>query len=878
MRKVGRALAVGGLAALLSSSVALPVNALLPHAPAGFSPLRAPVSTADPTAHSDVVSVEAPPAAARPQEDMGTPQNPAWYDFYVVGLKTDNSDVHVTSEDSVQTPESVTESQVREQVAKVDAYYRENTMGAVRVRLAGWSPFTPFQVSDPCRNGATAIWNEAQRRAGVTESARNVLMAAITNRCGPAGVAGIRTVLTYGTLEAQVLGHEFGHSHLQLDHESSSDCLFADALTRCVDPKTGGSYFEYWGSSIMSADHQKLDPLLPTDLYRLGLLAPTNTVVLPTPPDEPVDINISNLPIGSGASILQLGTGLQALFVSRSASTNESGRTPVVQVSQTPDAQDIAGYGITGNTVISRSGANLVTGRTHCGESGFCVEVLSQSVGGARIQVSKRGSQFPVAPSNLRAEATPDGRIRLDWDAPAGGPELRGYDLHYWNALEERPSANSVHLNSSEASWLTPPGVLNGRYEFRLASDTSNGTSATTAVAITVDNRSVPGVATPEIRLGTLGSATVWAACDPNGYAITERRYYYTDNPMKPIDQWATSSNGALTGLTPHRQYTVRAQCKNAAGWGETGQTTISLPDIPRQPAMTKWDVSYGPDGLYFSAGYASRNPYGDPETGVKVTLSPGGASCENSEGVGRGLPTACTITGLPPNRQYTARVVLTSSVGESPAQLLPVATEVLPTDPRNLRVSVDAQQRAVLTWDPVEGLYGDPAVTYRVTVDDSDACTTSQARCILPAMNAGVSHAIRVYGRTLAGESQPGMLIYSPTKTTVGPPSQPPVGSPPGTARPGGSPKSTPGGSSAKTQTMKKVRHKVRLGKKLPLPRRSTQGARISWSVTSPKKCRVKTHQLVPLKKGTCRLVADAPARAGFAVLHRALAVKISP
>lgn len=800
---------------------------------------------------------------------------PVWYDFYVVGLKTDNGGIYLGVDQQNVQPETITEAQVRARVEQVDQYFSANTNGTVRARLVRFLPFEPFPL-DVCKNGALAARQEAERRAGLAPSSTTVVVTATTTRCpgvggiasGPVGSVGI---LLLGYLNFQTIGHEFGHSHLWLDHESYSTCGDADALTSCPD-YLQHSFDAYWGTSLMASSEPRVDPLLPTDLARMGLLNAGNTVVFRDPPVQPVDIEIGRLPLSGGIQVIELGSSTKPFYISMSPSTNIIDVAPVVQVTQLPDAFIFFGR-TQGLTIVSEAGKSVAVGRTRCGESGFCMEVLSRSNDKAVIRISKRTSELPTPPTNLRASTTPAGRIQLDWDSPGVGPEIRGFDVQYIDHLDEFPTTKTDHVTAS--SWELP--VSYGSYKVRVAADTSNGTSAFTPYII-ADNRAVPEALRPVVYPGTLGKAGLGGICDGRGYAVEERRYFYTDDPSQPIERWLISTTGQLAGLATHRQYTVKGQCRNVAGWGPVGGTaSFTLSDVPRQPAMTRWDVFYGPDGLRFRADHNTANPWGDPETGIKVSLSPGGASCENHQGYGGngGIGTACTISGLPPGQAYTARIVLTSPIGESAPQYLPVGTAVLPPPPTNLKVMLDSMNRATLSWDPVQGLYENPAVTYRVTLDDVTVCSTATTRCALPAMTGGVLHVLEVFAATVAGESLPEMELYEPPVSTVDPP-----GPSPGSGAGGAGDEPTKPqdatNPSLRSQTLKRLPRKAVVRKRIGLPATTQQRSRITWSSRTPRTCRVKALKLVLGRPGECRVVATAAATADFAALQRTYRIKI--
>lgn len=824
-----------------------------------------PVSYADTPSQPPTMGTDVAPATPRADRGSSTATNslaPTWYDFYVVGLKTDSSDI-LLDPWKPTAPGNVTVADVQAAVNKVDAYFSTNTEGAVRARLAKWVPYAAFSVQDPCYRGLASLMAEARTRAEAPSSPQAVVVAATTNGCsGILGRGGGQNTWLFGSLQSQTLGHEFGHAHLSLGHLSWSDCSYVDALSPCTDYRTS-SFADYWGSSIMGSS-TKLNPLLPTDLAKIGLLSEQNTVTLAEPPEQPVEITINDLPLSHSLHVIQLGQGAQASYISRSGSTHVLS-WPVVQVSQLPD-------GALGTTrsLINQMGADVPTGHPRCGTTGFCMRVLTQAAGQAKVRIWKRAATLPEPPRDVDLQIEDNGDVVLHWVAPEGGPSIEGYEVSIiGNDWARTPRI--IHVDGVETSYRVT-GPISA--SFRVATRTANGLSAFSPESAVVDTNppaGPPGEASLHVSPGALGSATAWAECADNRYPITERRFYYTEAPGRPLDQWSTST-GAFTGLTPHREYTVKGQCRNQAGWGPLGQTTFTLQDVPRRPEMTKWDIEYGADGLRFNAGFASSNPYGDPETGVRVTLSPGGASCENTP---YDLPTSCTITGLPPGQQYTASVVLTSAIGHSPSQIISVATVSLPTTPPNPTIALDAQQHAVLTWDPVQGLYGDPAVSYRVTVDDAEACTTTTTICQLPSMAAGRSYAVRVYAKTLAGESTPAMIVYAPTQTTTPPPRPNSTASTPGAGS--GSIRPSPGTNiTPQAQSMKALPRQIRVHKRLNLHPSTRAGSAITWSTSTKKVCRVKTYRLKARKPGSCRLTAIAPAVSGYLPLRSKVVVKV--
>ena len=96
--------------------------------------------------------------------------------------------------------------------------------------------------------------------------------------------------------------------------------------------------------------------------------------------------------------------------------------------------------------------------------------------------------------------------------------------------------------------------------------------------------------------------------------------------------------------------------------------------------------------------------------------------------------------------------------------------------------------------------------------------------------------------GRTVARIQMP--PVTPPVALPVAPPVTPPI---------------------AGAQSLRKLTGKVRHGKKLRLPARTRQCAKIAWNAAPKKVCTVKGVVLKTKKKGTCRVKGAAPAVIGF-------------
>lgn len=84
------------------------------------------------------------------------------------------------------------------------------------------------------------------------------------------------------------------------------------------------------------------------------------------------------------------------------------------------------------------------------------------------------------------------------------------------------------------------------------------------------------------------------------------------------------------------------------------------------------------------------------------------------------------------------------------------------------------------------------------------------------------------------------------------------------------------PPGASVMKQTTAKLAGRLPKGKSARLPKKTTQGAPLSWKTTTKKVCSVKKRKVKALKKGTCRLMSTAPAVSGFAPFNQKYSIKV--
>jgi hypothetical protein len=66
-------------------------------------------------------------------------------------------------------------------------------------------------------------------------------------------------------------------------------------------------------------------------------------------------------------------------------------------------------------------------------------------------------------------------------------------------------------------------------------------------------------------------------------------------------------------------------------------------------------------------------------------------------------------------------------------------------------------------------------------------------------------------------------------------------------------------------TQRVKGSLQNLKLDKRKALAKRTRQGALVTWTVTTPKVCRVKKSTLLGRREGRCKVRATAPEIAGY-------------
>lgn len=207
-----------------------------------------------------------------------------------------------------------------------------------------------------------------------------------------------------------------------------------------------------------------------------------------------------------------------------------------------------------------------------------------------------------------------------------------------------------------------------------------------------------------------------------------------------------------VTGLTNGTSYRFAVVAINAVGSGPGGTSNavvpLGPPSIPRAPSATlattsatiSWTVPAA-DG-------------GSPITRYTVTASPGGQTCTTTS-------LSCVLTGLPRTASFTATIIATNAVGNSPsAGVGPLTTPGdLPGSVLN-PTAVAGNAQATVSWSPPADNGGSPVTGYTVVSSPGgQSCSTSGAlSCTVTSLTNGVTYTFKVTATTAFGTGPAGV------------------------------------------------------------------------------------------------------------------------
>ena len=339
-------------------------------------------------------------------------------------------------------------------------------------------------------------------------------------------------------------------------------------------------------------------------------------------------------------------------------------------------------------------------------------------------------SDFPDAPTDLRAMARGTSQIELEWMAPSytGGVAISGYQIEMsedggsrWEVLEANVTPTRyTHRNLDPAT--TRHYRVSATNEAGTG-DPSNEASATTDA--TTPDAPADLTATAD---GTSRIDLAWTAPDYDGGAgVTGYKIEVSVNrgvtwTALDANTRSTSTTYAHTGLSPATTRHYRVSAINRIGTGDPSEsahatTDATVPDAPQRLTAaahdhSQIDLDWGApnfDGGSAITGYRIEVSENEGSTWTDLVANTGSTETEYSH------------TGLNPATTRHYRVSATNAIGMGgPSNVANATTDaVVPDRPTNLVATATEPTRIDLTWSAPAYDGGAPIVSYRIEVSE---------------------------------------------------------------------------------------------------------------------------------------------------------------
>ncbi len=316
-------------------------------------------------------------------------------------------------------------------------------------------------------------------------------------------------------------------------------------------------------------------------------------------------------------------------------------------------------YVVTGNGQTTEVGANqrslVITGLVNGTEYEFLVRAVNGQGEGPNGRSNKviPTRDVPDAPTDVKAEARPDGTVAVTWTAANGqGRKIVRYEVTAISAGAGAP----IGANNGETTLVIPDKEL--PYGTQVAftvvtiNDIGGGSKASTPVSNSVVPYNKPS-AVRNLAGAPVGSAqgsvrATWAAAAENGRPITG--YKVT---AKGRTTEVTGTSATLNGFADGEIVTIEVVAVNAAGDGPKATTSARTIIAPTVTNVTRETPDYHQVRIHF-----------------EITDGGGAATCDLLvNGAARGIPCSAggggyLLTGLYADLQYTFAVKITNPTG----------------------------------------------------------------------------------------------------------------------------------------------------------------------------------------------------------------------
>ena len=364
----------------------------------------------------------------------------------------------------------------------------------------------------------------------------------------------------------------------------------------------------------------------------------------------------------------------------------------------------------------------------------------------------------PGAPTDVAA-VPGDHSALLSWTPPVdnGGAVIESY------SVSATPAGGLCEVTGATALCS---GLTNGTaYEFTVVARNVAGPSVASVASAAVVPRTTPD--TPTGVVATPRDAAIdvtWTASAFNGGADIVS-YRATALPGGASCGWTDGPLACTTtDLANGTPYTVTVTASNAAGDSvASAESALVTPRTIPTPPTTVVAVAGSRTATLTWAAPADNG--GAEVTGYLVTASPGGRSCEWSEG-----PLTCSVTELANGTAYSFTVVAVNIAGNSEpsepsAEVTPVS---VPGSPTNV-IATAGDASVVLGWTAPTDDGGSPLTDYTVTSSvDEGTCAVSDLTATCTGLTNGTPRTFTVIAENAVGASAVGATSIVVTPRTV--------------------------------------------------------------------------------------------------------------
>ncbi|MEU9511147.1 fibronectin type III domain-containing protein [Micromonospora sp. NPDC048169] len=301
----------------------------------------------------------------------------------------------------------------------------------------------------------------------------------------------------------------------------------------------------------------------------------------------------------------------------------------------------------------------------------------------------------PSAPTNLRGATAGDGKIELNWDAPAPGV----YSVIYWRDVTAGQSAFTRLEYLTTQTSITMEYLQHGHvYEYKVAATTAGGEGTASATVRVTAAYNLPSPPTNLVATAGDGKVTLSWAASPT--ANVNYIVYYRDSAAgqswQRLAYPVTATSQVVQYLTNGRTYQFQVKASNAGGESAPTATASAkpMPPLPQPPSGLTASPGDGKVSLRWTA-----SPSGNVWYWIEMrNVTAGQAWTRLKSPVDA---TSITLDYMTNGQTYEFRVRANNVAGDSVAASNVASARPMPPfpqSPSNLTVTAGVGQ-ATLRW-----------------------------------------------------------------------------------------------------------------------------------------------------------------------------------